>query len=339
MVVAAMMSTLLHLLIVLRQSRMRTLTRSLTNDHLQPNVRKQTGIHPRPSRQPSRSWVGGGKRFVTGAFVPPTCLASILGMKGELESNPTTKTALDAVRLVGATGRGRRTRKTRIGDDIRPPPPKRRKASSLTTLASLRTRRHLRSHDAASQPQARASASGRTQSGRHNVSRSSQGSINEGNDQVPRAMFEKWSLGNAVLKRVIVDGLGTFQLQFTWDSCATHKREDCTARQPQDKSRAKESRSLRRGGGTPLTPEDNLLVELKSQGLSWKEIHKRFTQAFPDRERSMGSLQVHYCTKVKRRQTSSNRLSGPMCFTSAPSRINWHPKMHTSRVRNRSTRP
>ena len=201
---------------------------------------------------------------------------------------------------------GPRDEEDEEGDNICPPPPKRHKASSLTTLASLRTRRHLRSHDAASQPQVRASASGRTQSGRHNVfsSRSSQGSINEGNDQDPRAMFEEWPLGNAVLKRVIVDGLATFQLQFTWDPRAMHKREDCAAGQPQDKSRINGSGSLRRGGGaeSPLTPEDNLLIELKSQGLSWKEIHRRFTQAFPDRKRSMGSLQVHYCTKVKRRQ-------------------------------------
>ena len=33
------------------------------------------------------------------------------------------------------------------------------------------------------------------------------------------AKFEEWPLGNAVFKRVALDGITTFQLQFTWDPC------------------------------------------------------------------------------------------------------------------------
>jgi hypothetical protein len=35
--------------------------------------------------------------------------------------------------------------------------------------------------------------------------------------------------------------------------------------------------------------------------LRWQEIHKKFTEAFPGRKRSVATLQVRYCTKLKQR--------------------------------------
>jgi hypothetical protein len=47
--------------------------------------------------------------------------------------------------------------------------------------------------------------------------------------------------------------------------------------------------------------EDNLLIDLKKKGLPWKKIHRAFNRAFP--ERSIESLQVRYCTKLKNRDS------------------------------------
>ncbi|KAH7117502.1 hypothetical protein EDB81DRAFT_916393 [Dactylonectria macrodidyma] len=86
------------------------------------------------------------------------------------------------------------------------------------------------------------------------------------------ATFQEWQLDNVILKRVVLDGVATFQLQF-----------DCDV-------------------------YSNFLLELKegedgqsSQQLTWSEIYRRFNARFPGR-RSYGSLQVHYCTKLKGRE-------------------------------------
>ena len=53
--------------------------------------------------------------------------------------------------------------------------------------------------------------------------------------------------------------------------------------------------------------EDNLLVDLKKRGLPWIKIHQAFNRAFP--ERSIQTLQVRYCTKLKNRALN---LMNPM---------------------------
>ncbi|PVH69524.1 hypothetical protein DL98DRAFT_438906 [Cadophora sp. DSE1049] len=45
--------------------------------------------------------------------------------------------------------------------------------------------------------------------------------------------------------------------------------------------------------------DDELLLQLKGEGLSWDEISDRFP------ERSKGTLQVHYSTKLKPRSETS----------------------------------
>lgn len=135
---------------------------------------------------------------------------------------------------------------------------------------------------------------------------SSQSSSEEGwTEEGPVAKFEEWPLPNAVLKRVTVGGVRTFQLVFSWDSCANHGRQDHAAGNPQDRIPVKRRLTTKRVAATRLafTPEeDDLLIKLKGQGLLWKNIYEQLKEAFPQRERSLGTLQSHYCTKLKVRQ-------------------------------------
>ncbi|KAI7969365.1 hypothetical protein EIK77_000918 [Talaromyces pinophilus] len=49
---------------------------------------------------------------------------------------------------------------------------------------------------------------------------------------------------------------------------------------------------------TPYSPEeDELIIDLKAQKLSWDEIEDQFAERFPHRKKS--SLQVRYCNKLK----------------------------------------
>ncbi len=118
------------------------------------------------------------------------------------------------------------------------------------------------------------------------------------------AAFDEWVLQDVVLKRTIMNGKATFQFQFDWDLCTEHgvgrtgTRRKATSRQAKGLGT-----TVVKGGGArrTFTPvEDRWLVELKErQELPWAEIHRRFCKRFP--ERSKESLQVRYCTKLKRR--------------------------------------
>ena len=59
------------------------------------------------------------------------------------------------------------------------------------------------------------------------------------------------------------------------------------------------SRPVRNSRFSP--EEDALLLQLKREGLSWDEISDRFP------ERSKGTLQVHYSTKLKPRSETSKK--------------------------------
>ncbi|TGJ84457.1 hypothetical protein E0Z10_g4337 [Xylaria hypoxylon] len=179
-------------------------------------------------------------------------------------------------------------------DDACQPPSKRRRGSSLARSTVLRpaTRRHLHSDDAPSRSQrVRTSASGRKRSDRHSVlsSPSSQKSIDR------KATFEEWPLGNAVLKRVTVGGMATFQVEFTWDSCATHGRKDRATEDPHDTYPVRGSPSLRRGGaaGLHFTPEDALIEltddDAQSPPLTEEEAEWEFERILGTRKRGRGN--------------------------------------------------
>ncbi|KAL7917971.1 hypothetical protein ACQKWADRAFT_331280 [Trichoderma austrokoningii] len=100
----------------------------------------------------------------------------------------------------------------------------------------------------------------------------------------PTSKFEEWPLGQAVLKRITIDGLAginTVSRPRSGTTSATTKRNQGTAR-------------------SNFTPEeDGLIITLKDQGLSWKDIHTQYQKKFP--ERAVGYLQVRYNTKLKDR--------------------------------------
>lgn len=118
--------------------------------------------------------------------------------------------------------------------------------------------------------------------------------------------FNERQIENAVLGKRRVDGIITFRLEWTEDMrCADHKHGDPAQEHLRSKPQSKKRGPSKRKSTTRVTfaPEANIfLIELKEeQGLKWGEIHRRFTDRFPSPERSVGCLQVHYCTKLKRR--------------------------------------
>ena len=69
--------------------------------------------------------------------------------------------------------------------------------------------------------------------------------------------------------------------------------------------RAEGRRRLNRGRRAKFTPqEDSLLIKLKEEeSLTWAGIHQQFNRNFPSAARSRATLQVHYCTSLKDRET------------------------------------
>ncbi|KAB5526499.1 hypothetical protein GE09DRAFT_1065063 [Coniochaeta sp. 2T2.1] len=180
-------------------------------------------------------------------------------------------------------------------DDFGPPPSKRRKTVSAvpTTLNTAATQR-LRSSGSVSQSRkVQSTALGRKRSSRRSIPcPTSSRASHDGKGAVGAvfASFEEWPLENVSLKRVTENGMTTFQLQFSWDSCE-HATES-----PRSESPVKKRKSTKRGHAAraAITPdEDDLVIKLKEvDKLRWQEIHKRFTEAFPGRKRSVATLQA-----------------------------------------------
>ncbi|KAH8651710.1 hypothetical protein BGZ61DRAFT_487654 [Ilyonectria robusta] len=125
------------------------------------------------------------------------------------------------------------------------------------------------------------------------------------------ATFREWQLDNVILKRVVLNGVATFQLQFGWDMCSKHDNAVDAVPDRRHRTSTGSTGRVHRGEGAKakFTPEeDRFLLDLKegedgqsSPHLTWSEIYRRFNARFPGR-RSCGSLQVHYCTKLKGRE-------------------------------------
>lgn len=128
---------------------------------------------------------------------------------------------------------------------------------------------------------------------------------NDADDVSKVAEFEEWALENVLLKRTMVDGVATFQLQFDWDLCIKHS--GLKANKPKQGQRvANRSTLQRRNSGAQgkfTSDDDDSIIRLKEElQLPWTEIHGRHTEHYPGR--SKGSLQVRYCTKLKDRKQS-----------------------------------
>ncbi|KAK4159490.1 hypothetical protein QBC43DRAFT_129472 [Cladorrhinum sp. PSN259] len=137
-------------------------------------------------------------------------------------------------------------------DVVRPPRGKRRKVdtSALTTRRIARTRQ-ARPHctNSHSRQAQRPPTQGpkRSQS-QCNISKpqSSGGSaLEEETVKTAFANFEEWPL-EAVLKRVLVDGVATFQLQFTLNPCTSHRQNDHPPETQRRKSLEGKTSSTRR---------------------------------------------------------------------------------------------
>ena len=202
-------------------------------------------------------------------------------------------------------------------DAVQPPRRKRRRVSAATHTAGgtvLQQQTRPYSGDSLSREAQRSSQRPKRRHGRGICNPpSSQSSASEREsetDEAPVAKFEEWPLGNAVLKRVTVDGApATFVVQFTWDPCtehgAGHRRTENRgtvssakrrrpARQKSKGSTKDEDKPTSTSRRARYTPVDNAKIrQLKDQGLSWIAIAKYFPG------RSAGAIEVRYHTKLK----------------------------------------
>ncbi|CAI6099894.1 unnamed protein product [Clonostachys chloroleuca] len=121
--------------------------------------------------------------------------------------------------------------------------------------------------------------------------------------EMPATRYEEWPLQGAMLKRLFVDGKVTFQLQFGWEPCVGgHSPGSHSDNRSHTQGAEGSHRTQRSPASNDYTrEEEDLIVKLKEeQQLRWPEIHKQFSDKFPQR-RSQGSLQVRYCTRLKMR--------------------------------------
>jgi hypothetical protein len=112
-------------------------------------------------------------------------------------------------------------------------------------------------HETASRPQTRLHCAGlqppRAQPSKHRRSQrglfippSSGTSTSKDETKAPVAKVEEWPLDGAVLRRVIVKGVTTFQLQFQWDAPANREQKQRTPGIPRRKSAAERTSSTAR---------------------------------------------------------------------------------------------
>lgn len=117
------------------------------------------------------------------------------------------------------------------------------------------------------------------------------------------AAFNEWPLKDVVLKRTILDGRATFQLQFEWPIYTMHTAEVGKLHKKKSRRTSRTTSSTASQGSHASrrrvkfsSEEDELLRRLKDDDLPWSEIYRRFTATYPGRSR--GALQVRYCTKL-----------------------------------------
>ncbi|EJP61153.1 uncharacterized protein BBA_09899 [Beauveria bassiana ARSEF 2860] len=117
------------------------------------------------------------------------------------------------------------------------------------------------------------------------------------------AAFDEWVLQDVVLQRTIMNSKASFHFQFDWDLCMNHGEESgkiCKMSSQQGRGRS----TVKSNGRRKFTADEEqwLVTWKETQGLCWADIHQRFCDKFE--ERSKESLQVRYCTKLKRRDHS-----------------------------------
>ncbi|KAK1690440.1 hypothetical protein BDP55DRAFT_628110 [Colletotrichum godetiae] len=183
------------------------------------------------------------------------------------------------------------------------PKPKRRKRNSQETVRTSRALRpRNRSSQLASEPRRRSErATNRPRAGRILAPPVSPASTD--NEIDPRSLFGlfyEWRLRKPVLKCVKEELITTFQLEWQQPSAELQQTHWYPSVDRPSGSSLKRRESARRSAKSrgPFEEQENrLLIRLKGQGLSWREIHSSFSSSFPGR--SLGTLQVHFSTKLK----------------------------------------
>ncbi|KAK4096360.1 hypothetical protein N658DRAFT_519247 [Parathielavia hyrcaniae] len=119
-------------------------------------------------------------------------------------------------------------------DVVQPPPGKRRRVntSTLTTRRTAPKRRTRPQPSPTQGPKRRQSQRSSSKPQPPQKPQSSGRSVLEEETRTEDtfASFEEWPLEAVVLKRALVNGTATFQVQFTWNPCTNHGRND-TARE------------------------------------------------------------------------------------------------------------
>lgn len=185
------------------------------------------------------------------------------------------------------------------------PAPKRRKSSSPQVVAAQRRTLRQASRLSAAGANTCATGNARTRGIATPSSSSHQSSDRDSVTDRSVARFEEWPLQDVALKRVTVNGVATFQLQFSWDRRADHRRDHriTETRDPWCSARKRHKKKHASSSGRPFTKdEDHCLMRLKEEDerLSWTKIHELFTKSYPGRTK--GSLQVHYCIHQTQRK-------------------------------------
>ncbi|KAK1690414.1 hypothetical protein BDP55DRAFT_628085 [Colletotrichum godetiae] len=183
------------------------------------------------------------------------------------------------------------------------PKPKRRKRNSQETVGTSRALRPRNtSSQLASEPRRRSErATNRPRTSRILTLPVSPASTD--NEIDPRSLFGlfcEWRLKKPVLKCVKEEFITTFQLEWQQPSAELQQTHWYPSVGRPSGSSLKRRESARRSGKSrgPFSEQENkLLIQLKGQGLSWREIHSSFSSSFPGR--SLGTLQVHFSTKLK----------------------------------------
>ena len=125
-------------------------------------------------------------------------------------------------------------------------------------------------------------------------------------DERPSATTVEDSLRSSLVsKRVIVEGVGVFRLEFERSLCAKHRQRGIVEHYSRGSTKITKPRyqktQNRSVGGKFTDDQDALLLKLRRhKKLSWSETYRQFSLKFPGRSR--GSLQVHYSTKLKARE-------------------------------------
>jgi hypothetical protein len=69
----------------------------------------------------------------------------------------------------------------------------------------------------------------------------------ESRNQAPTAKVEEWPLGQAVLKRTVINGSATFQIQFTWEPCMNEQAGASTVSHRAGPPRSRAPRAMTKG--------------------------------------------------------------------------------------------